>query len=484
MRSKSAPTPHPGAPERRATTTSLVRRQWEDYVQIDAGTLSKVEALKLTAPTRSKVLIVASRMQRAFDVERMGFGEWREFPQKYFIEVCGGRQSATDVVKILKRSGILECDESYDVGRYCKSYRFAPRLLSNRSVRTRLKLKRARDDGPILRKALKDLHELKFDHNGALREIASTLQPKVLENLKVDEQIEAEVFQVVRLPEGREYMANKNKALSTKNHWRHYVQFEDGGKVYEVGNVDKLAQARLEVLRRCYTRMCDAWRDKILYAAMNRTNGRLDSNLTNTWTPLRKFLSAGGEKLHSFDIRNSQFAFLAHILAADDPAKASMGEVKDAETIKLIRDISEEEDVRLFVENAREGTLYETMMEKIGVARKETVKRMMFEIFFSSMNFMSKTKKKVMELFPSLYELIKHHNKTKGDKTFPIFLQKVESKMMIGEVLRRTQEEKIKAWTIHDSILVKESEKERERKLIKEVFNENGFICRMKEKTA
>ncbi|MES2566986.1 MAG: hypothetical protein V4565_08980 [Bacteroidota bacterium] len=199
-----------------------------------------------------------------------------------------------------------------------------------------------------------------------------------------------------------------------------------------------------------YSTRINAINDGFLFFRRNKTNGRLDSNLTSLPSFLRPFLISD-EKLMNLDIKNSQPYFL-YTLIWNNP------------------DINQDE-LKLYSELVINGKFYEYLIEQYkkhtGYDRyRNQMKDMLFKIFYSKTTSYSNYKSFFGTIFPTIMEYI---NQTNFDKhnTLSIQLQSKESFTILDIIMPLLEAQNIRPYTIHDSFICKESEAIQ----IKEIFN-------------
>jgi hypothetical protein len=178
-----------------------------------------------------------------------------------------------------------------------------------------------------------------------------------------------------------------------------------------------------------------------LYFKRNATNGRLDTNLTTLPTTLRQFIISD-ETLYNIDIKNSQPYFLYSLL-------------------KTERAISTEELER-YGELVLSGTFYEYLAERYSeytgqLCTREKAKNMLFKIFFSKVESFSKIKEFFATVFPEIMEYINENNAVSNAITANK-LSTIESTTIISVILPKLSEKGLKPFTIHDSFVCRESE--------------------------
>ena len=227
------------------------------------------------------------------------------------------------------------------------------------------------------------------------------------------------------------------------------------------------------------------------YFKRNKTNNRLDTNLTSIKKELRQFIV--GDYL-SIDLKNSQPFFLnlliKSIIYDIDILCYKFSYNKLVETFgnKGLRSIllihqkaekAEMADLKQFDNAVISGTLYDDFIETYGgeITRKE-VKQIIFKVLFSR-NYIikdfvkyvpyKKDKEIFASVYPTVYEIIKIL-KSKNNKVLPIYLQKIESYIFIDCLSKELVEHKIIPFTIHDSVIIKSELDEVTTSIINEVF--------------
>jgi len=257
------------------------------------------------------------------------------------------------------------------------------------------------------------------------------------------------------------------------------------------------------------------------YFKRNKTNNRLDTNLTNLKKDLRRFIVGG---YVSIDLMNSQpfllsylFEKLAKILNYFHLKKIEINHnnkkeilnmkylpycikndlinlaetfgIKSIQKILLIRKNQEFAyftNLSLFKKWVTEGNFYDEFVKEFGEnLQRVDVKKIMFEVLFSKNLYFDNFKKFVpfekekqifASVFPVIYEIIEILKDADNAK-LPIYLQQLESRIFIDCIAKELVEAGIIPLTIHDSILIKEYQKEQSLNIIQTVFKrEIGIV--------
>lgn len=184
--------------------------------------------------------------------------------------------------------------------------------------------------------------------------------------------------------------------------------------------------------------------DGFLYFSRNKTNGRLDSNLTSLPSYLRKFLISD-EKLFHLDIKNSQPYFLY---------------------TKLINEPSiDKDELKVYGDLVVNGQLYEFLIDAFQLESKgsdqkklrDKMKKILFGIFYSKVSSYAGNKEKFRTIFPTIMQYIDETN-CKVHNSLAIIMQERESSCILDNVMVRLQKIGINPFTIHDSFIITENE--------------------------
>ncbi len=234
------------------------------------------------------------------------------------------------------------------------------------------------------------------------------------------------------------------------------------------------------------------------YIKRNKTNGRLDTNLTNLKSDLRQFIIGN---YVSIDLKNSQ-PFLLGILIDSiinnrytlccylkkENLIKTFG-IKGIKKILLIHQKQEKVKMvnfRNYYNSVLKGNLYDEFINKYtGDIKRKKVKKIMFKVLFSRNKYYKgykkripyETDKKTFEsVYPFVYEVVKEL-KDKDHRTLPIFLQRLESYLFIDCIAKELVDNGIVPFTIHDSVIVKSKYQDKAIDIMSSVFlNQLGVI--------
>jgi hypothetical protein len=203
-------------------------------------------------------------------------------------------------------------------------------------------------------------------------------------------------------------------------------------------------------------------RDKDLFFRVGKSNGRVDTNLTNLKSDLRQFISI--DNLVQIDISNSQPYFLGNLI------QSKLNNQEEINT-SLCREFLE---YKKMTENGsfykEFGKIYFNKTSK-SINKKE-IKNIMFKIFYSQNKHFIKEKNIFKSVFPNVLKFIEDMKIIKHNRV-ALDLQKMESDFCILDVcINELDKLNINYLTIHDSWLVSVDDLEKVKKIIKDKFME------------
>ncbi len=305
-----------------------------------------------------------------------------------------------------------------------------------------------------------------------------------------------------------EYLQTMNKAFMK-------LDFDYKGAEAWINNfVD--VKGETEVKKFYYRASMTQIQDKrFRYFHRNKTNKRLDTNLTNLKSDLRNFITGD---FVSIDLKNSQPFFLSQILAffstknfistinnkpiTDKPTPHStiwcgngccdMVQSFGVSVLQRVGKSRKKHDfnnfttLSLFEKSVFEGVFYDDFKGKFSgeITRKE-VKNMMFKVLFSQNviydNYQrfepyKKEKEIFASVYPDVYETIRIL-KEKDHTKLAVFLQRLESYIFIDVIAQRLVSKGIIPLTVHDSVIIKREFFDKTLKIIKDVFRESFGIA-------
>ncbi len=257
---------------------------------------------------------------------------------------------------------------------------------------------------------------------------------------------------------------------------------DEGTKKYSyISAIDNLKDARTRHFKR------------------NKTNNRLDTNLTNLKSDLKQFIIGD---YTSIDLSNSQ-PFLLGVLLNNiinnnsntyccylqvDKMKETFG-VKRIESVLKLNQNQEKCDMvnlSIYFKSVINGSLYDDFKSQYeGDLTRDEVKSLIFGVLFSGNtkpnSFIipyAKEKKVFSSVYPFIYDCIfKLKHKDKDNNLLPIYLQQLESYLFIDCIAKELVSNNIVPLTVHDSVIVRTKDVDKTLSIVKRVFlKELGVI--------
>jgi hypothetical protein len=347
---------------------------------------------------------------------------YTDIPGNYFRDIITNGNSCEKAKNYLKDYGIIECDElSSAINGKSKGYKFNDALLSKLVI---VKLSKET--------LVKNIFRNKNERNNFVNDTLKPARDHFLNTFDIDYEaaakyIEQQYAKAIRNTDS----SNTTGIIKALNRYNsHFMSI-------------------------------NAIKDRDLFFKKNKTNGRVDTNLTNLKSELKQFITT--KELTQIDITNSQPYLLSLML-------------KDAHNDEL--DI---EELAKYSELTSTGQFYEYMMYKFyrqevntmtqnefKVKRKK-IKEMMFCIYYSKNESFRQEKRIFLEEFPSIMRWIEVQ-KIDEHNQLAIKMQKAESKICVDIITAELNAAGIKYFTIHDAWLVGDNDVERTTNIIKDCF--------------
>ena len=375
---------------------------------------------------------------------------------------------------------IVERDESYQVNKESKGYRFVEKYRT-----PIIPSKDQLQDTTLRRKIIQNLNAINLSVKNY-----PYLNKWYNDNLQIDFDL------AIKLIEEEYELKKENKEL-----WDYdYIKEKYKNPLYQRDH------AIMSITR---------LRDK--YYALKRDENvyRYHTVLTNMRSILRNAVTYNGKKLYTLDITNSQ-PYLSTILLSSDylikcdqknqsvslsfdapqTAFASFSNkninklsinqynFKSSDSyimLGLFKEAPMNTDIQEYIKLAVGGRFYEELEQKyrddlgITFSLRKDIKATVFQVLFTANNYFgcekAKPKKLFAELFPEVYKILSDIKRT--DKTvLPRLLQSIESYLIVDVICKRISQELPNApiFTIHDSITTTEEYIEDVRKIMEEEF--------------
>lgn len=269
----------------------------------------------------------------------------------------------------------------------------------------------------------------------------------------------------------------------------------------------------------------------MIYCSRSELNGRLSHNLTNLNTILHPLLALDGDRIAEFDLSNAfplifSKALLTLVTSAESevfdmpmlreylyaPKKKLPHSFNPNDLYNLRREVTD------FHDSCVTGSLYAEMQELISDDQdgynKTFAKKTFIKVMFDDYNHNNSMKTAFRKRFPMIVSLIdgfkqymyryfdqekdkkgsvlEHHRKyffssthrkktgfQAGNSYLPIRLQEIESKIFVDRILLRLKREGLLAFSRHDAICCKESDRHHVKTIVREeldkVFGKNQY---------
>lgn len=344
---------------------------------------------------------------------------YRDIPSSYFSDLFTKYKPP---IEYLILNNIIECDGNYSKeGGKCLGYRLKEEYLS-------------------------DLISVNIEKY--------TIKKRIIKNRNDNRKI-SKAFSIYHNFYKNNFNIDYNKAIDYLNTWRNTENLNNDIRLEE-GRIDikEYSKQKHKIqLKHCAIFISIASiKDGDLFFKKNKTNGRIDTNLTSLKGEYKRFIISD-EELYSIDIVNSQPFILSLVL---DESKIDENELM---RYKLWTSTGQ------FYENFGKAVYTRTNKD---ISRKE-IKELMFCIFYSKNASYCKQKNIFKSIFPSIYNFIKDKKKVKHNE-FSIELQKAESEICIDIICNELDDTKISYYTIHDSWIVKKSDLNETKRIVMENF--------------
>ena len=305
------------------------------------------------------------------------------------------------------------------------------------------------------------------------------------------------------------------------------------GKFCYIDHLENFIKRKRRHLVRSYCDQLLRIKHRNIYSDRNETNLRLDSNLTNLKSDFISLLHMDGQRLGQIDLKNSQFRFFVMLLeqaerellygtvenefprtqfSSELAAKQSFilrikeeGKIEGNQVTLLsilfarhcIKNTASSRslsaDYKLFRKLVKTGQLYEHIMQVHWAETGQEItraqaKKMMFGISFSSHRYWPEAKRIIAKAFPTIVammddfkkEMIRQYStpdlsesqaRDRGNASFAVMLQQVESLVFIDRILAQCHKSGIKALSKHDSIVFRQSDRSYVAAIIIKVLN-------------
>lgn len=356
-----------------------------------------------------------------------------DIPKYYFRDLIVDYKSLSKGFDILRDNNIILCDEKYSkLGGKALGYKFDDNFIS-KLVDVNIEKK------TITKRIIKNKNE----RNNLVNEELKIYRDYFINNFKLDYE----------------------NSISYLNNWyNNSISYLNNYKSSYVGG--KWNKEWIKIINK-YNHIfisLSAINDGDLYFRKNKTNGRIDTNLTSLKSEYKQFI-INKNPLFQIDIVNSQPFILS--LYLNNYNSSYVGGIIDKKELEKYTDWTSS------------GMFYEMMEREYFnisgklLSRKE-IKNMMFCIFYSKNGSYQKEKNIFRSIYPTIMNFIDKEKENKHNE-FSIKLQKIESKICMDIISIRLDKENIKYYTIHDAWLVEEEDIKKTKNIIIDEFYNNFY---------
>jgi hypothetical protein len=289
-----------------------------------------------------------------------------------------------------------------------------------------------------------DVNSLVIDYYKLMDLVKNKINNMSIKDFQVDEQIKEKTIKI-QSTDGKSYFTKTVDAIAMAQSQGKSIIKDDGkcGMVL----LSNFIHNKKQSIGHSYLTSLVRLQKKNLKAKRNKTNKRLDTNITNMSSILVDEICLQNG-LVQIDLSNSQFAILSNVLKKH----------------------LESDDFKRFKELSVSGQLYAYIQRIIGLESVADAKNTMFEIMFSSRRNNTTSKAKLKQLFPSVIGWMDRYKKDFGDDEFSIMLQNKESEIFIDCLLIRIKKMKLFCLTKHDSLIVRRNDYTRVLNVLKDEF--------------
>ena len=349
-------------------------------------------------------------------------------PIKYFKQFISKNEFINNCMEYLEDNGIIEINGSYSAGRFPRSYRISSEYLST-PIMVELKDKTINKKYNAYRESLRA---------GRVKNNQET-KKKYLKEFQLDYDAAYEATIVYSAEELKKLAIELGVHLTREDLIKFFKEEELGVEtLIMINNVLAKNTKFYTIINNLnyHQHLINNINNSFLYFKRNETNGRLDSNLSNLPTYLRKFIKTDKELYH-IDISNSQPYFLYCTLKGD-------------------LSVSKEELERYGM-LVTEGKIYEyyaTEWNKVNDKKinREQAKKSFFRILFSKVTSYQKEKEVFAKSFPTIMEWVNEKNEITNN-VVAIEMSSKESFTILDVIKPKLIKDGINTYTIHDSFI-------------------------------
>jgi hypothetical protein len=334
-----------------------------------------------------------------------------------------------------------------------------------------------------------DFKNLIFDELKLREIVKKRIEEFSLSDYLIDDDIIEEILEVTYTDRNgfvqTRFMNRESALINSAENGQNLIYSKKNNRCYSYKLEDFILSKKTAIERYYIESILKLVRKKV-YARRNKTNFRVDSNMTNCPSILFGQIMSDNN-LCQIDMSNAQFAIFANNIATknlmiphiDDVPLINRAYLKQNED-KLKSELELlviSEDFKKFSDLASSGALYDEIQKILGLKSRGEAKQIMFQLLFSRESFKNDLKDKLLKTFPNVITYIDNYKKCYGYKNFSIGLQKRESEIFIDEIYLKLKKANIVTITRHDSIIVSFEDEIKAYSIINKCFKSINFNC-------
>lgn len=378
------------------------------------------------------------------------YNTWVNIPSKSLRSVLG--PSYRSIIEYLVTIGLLLVNDSYIVDSYSKSYKVGKtnRLVGGLPPPLPVYWQQCGADfkSSVLKPLIiRDLTCMKFSEKNMLKMIefeAKKLDIKLLSPDDVSNSETGVFYSFDKTP----FKAKVRDTIKKANN-DGLVVFKRTN--YVIGTLDEVIDSRQESWTKYALSSFYALKNKQIRVQRNKTNRRLDTNITNMPSAVLMEIMKQND-LVQIDLKNSQCAILSSLLPDDD------------------------DEFTHFKELAACGELYKFIEDSSRGITNLSGKSIMFASLFGRIKNSGKAHSVIKQLLPKTTEWVKNEKKRLGRyNLLAIELQKRESEVFIDDILTKFKKYGRFCLTKHDSIIIKKSDLDYGIKTVKRALKKKNI---------
>jgi len=379
---------------------------------------------------------------------------YRDIPSKYYTDIIADKNNYKKAMDFLKNNSIIECDNIYSkMGGKALGYRFNSQLVS--------KLITVEISKPtIFKRIVNNVNE----ERNLVNDKYKVYRDFFINNFSIDYDNSLKYLNMWWEKE-HNLLLSLNPSLcssfldtmlniDTPNQCSSFLETEKSSSSFLKDYIK---------LNNKYNHLfmsISAINDGNLFFRHNKTNGRIDSNLTNLKSEFKQFITT--PNLYQIDIVNSQPFILSLLLNSS-----------------LCSRFLDGKELRRYTDWTSAGIFYEMFLKEYfnktsKVLQRDDIKDIMFCIFYSKNGQYTKEKNIFKSIFPTIMKYIEEQKNNKHNE-FSIKLQKIESKICIDIISEELNKNNIKYYTIHDAWLVDKEDIKITKEIIIRKFYDNFY---------